>query len=377
MHLDFTDEQKMLRETLSRFLAEKYDFETRKKIIESETNERREFWASLAELGAFALVFPEDLGGLGGTPSDMLVLSHTFGEALCVEPWFATLALSGSVLRECGKDAVSPIIEDVIAGNTQLSLAYVESQSGYDPSYVETSVQQVEGGYVLNGKKIAVLGAPSADQILVSARMDGDVNSREGIHIFILDAATSGVNIQPYRTSVGLELADVILENVKLDEAAKLSDGESGLSLLESALEWGVVALCGEASGNCQRVLALTTQYSQERKQFGQPLSKFQALQHKMADMFIRTEEMVSMSYLASIEKQKMGPESKHALSAAKAQIALSCGFVGETAVQLHGGMGMSEEMVVGHYFMHGALLDNILGDRDYHLKRMIEFGAA
>ena len=371
MNLDFTEEQKMLRETLTRFLAENYDFETRKTIIESEATERRAFWAKLAELGAFALVFPEELGGLGGTPSDMLILSQTFGEALCVEPWFATLALSGSVLRECGKETVAPVIESIISGETQMSLAYVEGQSGYDPSFVETSAEKADGGYVLNGKKIAVLGAPSADKILVSARTDGDVDSRAGVHIFILDTATSGVSIQPYVTSVGLELADVILENVKLDDAAKLSDGESGLPLLESALEWGVVALCGEAAGNCQRVLALTTQYAQERKQFGQPLSKFQVLQHKMADMFIRTEEMVSMSYLASIEKQKMGPESKYALAAAKAQIAASCGFVGETAVQLHGGMGMSEEMSVGHYFMHGVLLDNILGDRDYHLKRM------
>ena len=371
MNLDFTEEQKMLRETLTRFLAENYDFETRKTIIESEATERRAFWAKLAELGAFALVFPEELGGLGGTPSDMLILSQTFGEALCVEPWFATLALSGSVLRECGKESVAPVIESIISGDTQMSLAYVEGQSGYDPSFVETSAEKVDGGYVLNGKKIAVLGAPSADRILVSARTNGDVDSRAGVHVFILDTATSGVSIQPYVTSVGLELADVILENVKLDDAAKLSDGESGLPLLESALEWGVVALCGEAAGNCQRVLALTTQYAQERKQFGQPLSKFQVLQHKMADMFIRTEEMVSMSYLASIEKQKMGPDSKHALAAAKAQIAVSCGFVGETAVQLHGGMGMSEEMSVGHYFMHGALLDNILGDRDYHLKRM------
>ena len=376
MHLDFTDEQKMLRETLTRFLAEKYDFDTRKKIVTSEANERREFWTSLAELGAFALVFPEDLGGLGGTPSDMLVLSQTFGEALCVEPWFATLALSGSILRECGKDSVNPIIEDIIAGQTQVSLAYVEPQSGYDPSYVETSAQKVDGGYILNGKKIAVLGAVSADKILVSARVDGNVNSRDGIHIFLLDTTTDGITIQPYSTSIGLEVADVIFENVKLDDAGKLSDDESGLPLLESALEWGIVALCGEASGNCQRILALTTQYAQERKQFGQPLSKFQALQHKMADMFIRTEEMVSMSYLASIEKQKMGPESKHAMSAAKAQIAVSCGFVGETAVQIHGGMGMSEEMAVGHYFMHGALLDNILGDRNYHLKQMIALKA-
>ena len=369
MHLDFTDEQKMIRDSISRYLADHYSFEARAKLIRAEDDKRVEVWRDLTEMGVWSAAFPEALGGYGGTPSDILAISEEFGKALFVEPFVSSVVLCGQLFREAGGESASSEIKKIIAGESHYSLAYLEPTSGYDPTFVETTAAKSATGYLINGVKTAVLGAPVADKFIISAQVKsgGEHDQTPGLFLVGADMAT----VESASTSVGLAVGDVILQDVEAPSDALLAQGSEADKLLESALEWGIVALCGEASGLCRRALELTTEYCRTREQFGAPLSKFQALQHKMADMFICTEELVSMSYLAAIKKQENADDKRKAIAAAKAQLGKSCEFVGETSVQLHGGMGMTEEMAIGHYFMHGVALNAMLGDKEYHLARM------
>ena len=369
MNLDYTDEQKMIRESLSRYLGDHYSFEDRVKLINEGGEARKKIWKDLSELGIWGAAFPEELGGLGGTPSDILGISEVLGQALFTEPFLSSVVLCGQLLREINSEQTRSEVEKIIAGDTQYCLAYLEPASGFDPAYIDTTATKTDQGYTLTGVKTAVVGAPAVDKIIVSAHIQESASSKRHPALFIVDAGV--VSIAAGVTAVGMPIGDITLQGVTVSDDALLVQGDGALDHLESALEWGIVSACGEASGLCRRALELTTQYCRTREQFGTPLSTFQVLQHKMADMFIHTEELVSMSYLATIKKQENASDKKKALSAAKAQLGKSCKFVGESSVHLHGGMGMTEEMAIGHYFMHGTMLNTLFGDRDYHLLRV------
>ena len=370
MNFDFTEEQEMLRDTLSRFLRDKYDFDTRQKIISSDEGWSKEIWSQMAEMGLMAAAFPEEFDGFGGTSADLLVLMEEFGKGLVVEPFLPTVVLCGQLLRETGGDHAQSLIPQIMAGDCIMGFGFAEPKSRFNLAHVETTAEKTGDGYILNGHKAVVLAAPIANKLIVSARTSKSATDEAGISLFLIDPKADGVSMQAYPTIDGLQAADVILDKVKIDNAALLGAEDGAFPIIEKVIDTAIVAICAEAIGLSRCMSDLTREYTRTREQFGQPISKFQVLQHKMVDMFIHTEEMISMAYMAAMKLDTPGNDPRVAASAAKVQLGKSLKFVGEAAIQLHGGMGITEEMAVGHYFMHGTMLELLFGNTDHHLKR-------
>ncbi|MGV6802468.1 MAG: acyl-CoA dehydrogenase family protein [bacterium] len=370
MNFDFTDEQEMFREQLARLIREKYDFETRGKIIASEKGYSPEFWMQLAEMGLLMVAFPEEYDGLGGGAVDIMVVMEEFGKGLVVEPYLPTVILAGGVLSVAGGKAARALLPQIGSGDLIMGLGFAEPYSRFDLHHVETTAEKTSHGYCLNGHKSVVLAAPIADKIIISARTEGANRDPDGISLFVLDKDTDGITIEDYQTIDGFRAGDVILDNVTVPADALIGEAGAGLPILEQVIDEAIVAISAEAMGLCQVMSALTLEYTKERQQFGQAIGKFQISQHKMADMFIYTQEMISMTYMATNKAALSENERRKAASAVKIQLGKSCKFVGETAIQLHGGMGITEEMQIGHYFMHATMLENMFGNMDYHYRR-------
>ena len=370
MNFDFSDEQTMLRDSLSRFLNDKYDFNARREIIRSDIGWNPQIWTQFAQMGLMGIAFPEEFEGFGGRASDMLVVMEEFGSSLVVEPYIPTVVLCGQILREVGGDIARGLISDIIAGDLIMAFAHYEPRSRFQLPYVEMTAQKNGQHYILDGKKAVVLGAPIAKKFIVSARVAGDKTDKEGLALFLVDANHSGITINGYPTIDGMKAGDLTFDKVEISENALLSKGASAFQIVERTIDRAIISLCAEAIGLCRKMCALTTEYTRTREQFGQPISKFQVLQHNMVDMFMYTEEMVSMAYMAAMRADTEINQISAPASAAKVQLGKSCKYVGETAIQLHGGMGITEEMAVGHYFMRGTMLCELFGDRDYHVKR-------
>ncbi len=370
MNFEFTEEQTMLRESLSRFLRDKYDFDSRQAILQSDEGWSREIWNRMAQMGLMGAAFPEDYGGFGGTAADMLVLMEEFGNALVVEPFLPTVVLAGQILRHANSDHSKTIIPRIISGELIMGFGYAEPRSRHCLSHVETTAKKEGKNYVLNGQKAVVLAAPIADKIIVSARTSGKTRDENGISLFILDANEKNLRIEGYPTIDGLQAGEIHLDNAEIPATALLTDEGKAFPLVERIIDNAIAAICAEAIGVCRRMCVLTNEYTRQREQFGQPISKFQVLQHNMVDMFIHTEEIVSMAYMAAMKADTDGTDTRQSASAAKVQLGKSCKFVGENAIQLHGGMGITEEMAIGHYFMHATMLETLFGNTKHHLKR-------
>ncbi len=370
MNFEFTEEQDMLRETLGRFLRDKYDFDKRRAIIESEEGWSREIWSGLAEMGVMGAAFPEDYDGFGGTHADLLVVMEELGKAIVVEPYLPTVVLCGQLLREVGGAHAQSLIPRICAGELIMGFGYAEPRSRFSLSHVETTAEKKGDHYVLSGRKGVVLAAPIADKLIVSARTSGAVTDEDGISLFLIDRDQDGVRIDGYPTIDGLRAGEVALDGAAVAKENLVGPEGGAYPLIERTIDRAIVAASAEAIGLCRRMNELTTDYCRQREQFGQPIGKFQVLQHKMVDMFIHAEEMVSMAYMAAMKADTEGHDLRVAASMAKVQLGKSLRFVGENAIQLHGGMGITEEMAVGHYFMHGAMLELLFGDTDYHRKR-------
>lgn len=370
MNFEFTEEQEMLRESLARFLRDKYDFDTRREIIASNEGWSREIWSGLAEMGVMGAAFPEDYDGFGGTHADLLIVMEELGRALVVEPYLPTVVLAGQLLREAGGAQAQALIPKISMGELIMAFGYAEPRSRFSLSHVETRAQESGDGYTISGRKAVVLGAPAADKLIVSARTSGAVADEDGISLFIIDRGQDGVRIEGYPTIDGLRAGEVHLENAAVARENLIGTAGGAFPLIERIIDRAIVAASAEAIGLCRRMNELTTDYCRQREQFGQPIGKFQVLQHKMVDMFIHAEEMVSMAYMAAMNADTEGHDLRIAASMAKVQLGKSLKFVGENAIQLHGGMGITEEMAVGHYFMHGTMLELLFGNTDYHRKR-------
>ena len=370
MNFEFSEEQTMIRESVSRFLREKYDFETRQSIINSDEGWSREIWAQFAEMGLMGAAFPEEYDGFGGSAADMLVLMEEFGAALVVEPFLPTVVLCGQILRQIGGDHAKAIIPEIISGEMIIGFGYAEPRSRYCLHHVEATAKKDGDEYLLSGRKAVVLAAPIANKIIISARTSGKPRDQDGISLFLIDRDTAGLSIEGYPTINGHLAGEVHLDNVRVKSSSLLGDEGKAFPVIEHTIDNAIIATSAEAIGLCKKMSALTNEYARQREQFGVPISKFQVLQHNMVDMFIHTEEMVSMAYMAVMKSDTPGSNTKKAASAAKVQLGKSCKFVGETAVQIHGGMGITEEMAIGHYFMHSTMLDSLFGNSDYHLKR-------
>ncbi len=369
MNFEFSEEQQMLRDSLSRFLRDKYDFEERQKIIASDDGWSREKWNQFAEMGLMAAAFPEDYDGFGGTSVDLMVIMEEFGKGLVVEPYLPTVVLSGGLLLETGGDKAKELIPAIASGELVMGFGFAEPHSRFDLFHVDTKAAKQRTDYILSGRKAVVFAAPIADKLIVSARTSGSNRDTDGISLFLLDTNTDGVRIDGYPTIDGLRAGDVYLDNVKIPAVNMIGEEGKALPTIEKIIDKAIVALSAEAMGVCRKMCELTSEYCRAREQFGQPISKFQVLQHTMVDMFIHTEEMTSMAFMAAMKTDANGHD-KAAASSAKVQLGKSCKFVGESAIQLHGGMGITEEMAVGHYFMHSTMMESLFGNSDYHLKR-------
>src|SRR5580692_4564338 len=372
MDFNFTEEQSMLRDTVTSFLNDKYDFEARKGIVKSEAGWRPDYWKAFAdELGILGAPFPEDLGGLGGGPVENMIVMEQFGRALVVEPYLGTVVIGGGFLKHSGHARAAELIGGIIAGDVVTAFAYAEPQGRYNWADLKTTARKDGAGYVLNGAKAVVVGAPWASHLIVTARTGGAQREAGGVSVFLVEKSAPGVVTRDYPTVDGARAAEVLFENVSVPADALIGPEGEGLPLVEAVVDEATVALCGEACGVLRRLHEGTVDYAKQRKQFGQPISQFQVLQHRMVDMFIELEQSISMTYMATIRLSDSDPvERAKAVSAAKVQIGKACRFVGQNAIQLHGGMGMTDEMAIGHYFKRATMIEGQFGSTDHHLAR-------
>ena len=377
MDFELSQDQVLLKDSVDRFVQNDYGFEQRRKLVATDEGFSAKNWSQFAELGWLGMPFPETYGGFGGTPVETMILMESFGTGIVVEPYIPTVVLGGGAILFGGsEDLKQEILPRVAEGKTKLALGFAERQSRYNLADVETTAKKDGSAYVLNGAKGVVLGAPSADHIIVSARTSGGSRDQEGITLFLVDKAADGVRVRGYPTADGGRAGEVYLENARVDASAAVGPVGGGLPILERVIDYGIAAICAEAVGAMKALNDLTLNYIKTREQFGQPIGKFQVLQHRMVDMFIAHEEAKSMAMMAAMRvTEDDWRERKRAMSAAKVQIGKSGRFVGQQGIQLHGGIGMTEEYAAGHYFKRLTMIDRTFGDTDYHLERFAALG--
>jgi len=370
MDFNFNDEQRQFADALKRWIARDYTFEARRAIVESRQGVSDAAWATLAELGMTALPVPEAQGGFSGSAVDMLVVMQELGRGLVVEPYLATV-LGAEFLRLGGRH--HDLLERVASGELKLACALGERQSRHDMRDIGTRATPDADGYLLSGEKKVVLHGAQAGMLVVSARSSGAGRSEAGISLFVIPADAAGLRITGYRTLDGLRAADVVLDGVRVDAGALIGAAGDAWPILDAALDYGAGLLCAEAVGAMEAIFDATLDYLKTRQQFGAPIGKFQALQHRMADMVIHLEQARSMALLAAVKLGASDPaERRRAVSAAKYRINLAARFIGQQAVQLHGGMGVTDELPAAHLFKRLSTIELSLGDADHHLARFI-----
>ena len=379
MNFDFTEEQNLLRGTLQAFLRDHYTFEARRAAIESHAGWRDETWRALAtDLGLLSVALPEHAGGFGGGAVETMIVMEELGSVLFVEPFLESCVMASGVLTRVGGSVADALIADISSGESIVACAWMESGadhrlggSRYRLSNVATRARrEASGGWRLDGRKTVVMAAPWASKLIVSARTSGAPGDAAGISLFVVDKAAAGVSATDYATIDGRRASDIAFENVELPIDALLGNDGDALPILEQVGDEAIAAVCAEAVGVLKRMYADTAEYMRQRRQFGQPLASFQALQHRMVDMYLQLEMATSAMYLAALTLTEAAPERARAASAAKVTIARACRFIGQNAVQLHGAMGMTDELPLSHYFKRATTLEYEFGSVDFHLAR-------
>jgi len=370
MDFSLTQEQKQFAEAVRRWVEKDYNFEHRKKIVESAAGVSDTAWAALAELGAMALPIPEGQGGFSGSAIDMMVVMQELGRGVVIEPYFATVLGAEFLKKAGGHDSV---LEQLAGGEVKLATALSEKQSRHDLFDIATTAAKNSDGYVLNGTKTVVLHGAQADKLIVSARSSGAQRDTDGISLFLIDADTAGVTRRDYRTIDCQRAADISLKNVQVPAGALLGAAGSGWETIDAVSDYGVTLLCAEAVGLMEAITGATLEYLKTRQQFGVPIGKFQVLQHRMAEMFMEMEQARSMATLAAVKVSSSDVEERRrTVSAAKARVGQAARYVGQQAVQLHGGMGVTNELPAAHMFKRLTMIEVSLGDTDHHLARFI-----
>ncbi len=371
MDFNFTEEQSMVRDTVASFLQDKYDFETRRKIVASESGWRADYWKAFAEeLGILGASFSEELGGLGGGAIDNMIIMEEFGKALVIEPYLGTVVIGGGFMKHSGYAGAASVIEGIVGGAITIAFAYAEPQARYTWQDLKTTARKEGSGYVLNGHKAVVVGAPFATHLVVTARTGGAQRDAGGVSVFLIDKTLPGVVTRDYPTVDGGRASEVYFENVSIPADALIGEEGGGLPLVNKVIDEATAAVGAEAVGVLRKLHEGTLDYAKQRKQFGTAISNFQVLQHRMVDMFIEVEQAVSMTYMATIKLDESDAERAKAVSAAKVRIGRACKFVGQNAIQIHGGMGMTDELAIGHYFKRASIIEGLFGSVDHHLKR-------
>ena len=366
MNFDYTEEQIALQDTLRRFFSRDYGFEHRRAVAASADGFDRAAWKTFAELGLLALPLPGDHGGLDGNAVDVQLVMEMLGRGLALEPYLSTVVLCGGLIRDSAAPSQrEALLPGIAGGESMLALAHFEPGQRYEADRITTTATRSGSGWRLDGGKAVVLGAPSANMFIVSAV------AAEGLSLFLVGAGASGLSLRAYPTQDGARAGDLRLAGVEVAADALVGAAGGGLEIVERALDHANAALCAEAVGIMGALNEITLEYLKTRKQFGMPIGKFQALQHRMADMVIATEQARSMATLAAVRADSTTPaERSRAVAAAKAYVLQSARLVGQQAVQLHGGMGVTDELVVGHYFKRLTMIALTFGDADYHLGR-------
>jgi len=377
MDFDLSEEQRLLKESVDGLLTDSYDFEARKKYQKEKGGWSKAVWSKLAEQGLLGLPFAEADGGFGAGAVETMIVMEALGRALVLEPYLATVVIGGGFLRHGGSDAQKAAhIPGIIDGSKTFAFAQLEKNSRYDLADVTTSAKKKGSGWVIDGEKFVVINGENADTLIVTARTRGDRRDRSGIGVFLVPANAKGVVRKGYPTQDGLHAADITLTGVEVGADAVIGDGENALPLIERVVDEARMAMCAEAVGAMDESLKTTVEYIKTRKQFGVAIGSFQALQHRASDMFVALEQARSMSMFATMAADFDDPKERaRAVAAAKVQIGKSGKFVGQQSIQLHGGIGMTQEAKIGHYFKRLTMIENTFGDTDYHLRRVTDAG--
>jgi pimeloyl-CoA dehydrogenase small subunit len=377
MDFDLSEEQRLLKESVDGLLGDAYDFDSRRKYMEEKGGWSKTIWNKFAEQGLLGLPFSEDDGGFGAGAVETMIVMEALGRALVIEPYLATVVIAGGLLRHGGSAAQKQAhIPSIIDGSKTFAFAQLEKNSRYDLFDVATSAKKKGEGWVIDGEKFVVLNGEGADVLVVTARTKGGQRDADGIGVFLVPAAAKGIARKGYPTQDGLHAADISFTGVEVGADAAIGNPENSLPLIERVADEARTALCAEAVGLMDESLQATVEYLKTRKQFGVPIGSFQTLQHRAADMFVALEQARSMSMFATMATDfENAKERATAVAAAKVQIGKSGKFVGQQSIQLHGGIGMTMEAKIGHYFKRLTMIENTFGDTEYHLRRVSEGG--
>jgi alkylation response protein AidB-like acyl-CoA dehydrogenase len=368
MDLAYTETQDMLRDTLARFLSDNYSFDARQKMIASADGRDPGIWRALSsELGLTCAPFAEEHGGMGGGALENMIMMEELGKVIAIEPWLQTVVIGGGALKAVGGAKADEVIPQIISGDAVIAFAYAEPQGRYNLADIGTTAKADGGGYVLNGHKAVVYAAPWATHLLVTARTGGSRRDRAGVELFLIDAKAKGVTRRDYPTVDGFRASEVYFENVAIPGDALLA---GGIDLIERIVDEATIATCAESAGIAGVMVNQTVEYTKQRKQFGMPIAKFQVLQHRMSDMFCEAEQIASMALMGTLKLDEPAEARKAAVSLAKAKVSRGLRITGQHAIQTHGGIGITMELGIGHYFKRATMIEGQFGSADHHLER-------
>jgi pimeloyl-CoA dehydrogenase small subunit len=377
MDFDLSEEQRLLKDSVDGLLTDAYDFELRKKYMKEKGGWSKAIWGKLAEQGLLGLPFAEADGGFGAGAVETMIVMEALGKAMVLEPYLATVVIGGGFLRHGGSEAQKAAhIPSIIDGSKTFAFAQLEKNSRYDLNDVATTAKKKGDGWIIDGEKFVVVNGENADTLIVTARTTGAQRDKAGIGVFLVPGNANGVVKKGYPTQDGLHAADISFTGVEVGADAAIGDPDNALPLIERVVDEARTAICAEAVGAMDESLKTTVEYLKTRKQFGVPIGSFQTLQHRAADMFVAVEQARSMSMFATMATDFDDARQRAtAVAAAKVQIGKSMKFVGQQAIQLHGGIGMTMEAKIGHYFKRLTMIENTFGDTEYHVRRVTEAG--
>ena len=370
MDFNLSKEQELLRDGLTKFLSTRYDLEKSRAAAKTGLGWQPEIWRAFAdELGILGATLPEEVGGIGGGPVELMVITEALGRALVVEPYVDTVVVGGGLLQRAGGERATSLLEQIASGTAIVALAAGESESGDRWQDIVTTAERDGDGWILHGRKTVAMTAPLATHLLVTAK------TAAGHSLFVVDvdSVDAGLSLTGYRTIDDRRAADLVFDGMRLPAGALLGEHGQAWPSLEQARDEGAAAICSEAVGCMRKVLADTVEYCKQRQQFGVPIGSFQVLQHRMVDMHIELEQAVAAVLLAVLHLDDEPAVRARSVSAAKATVGRAARFIGQQAVQLHGGMGMTEELAIGHYFKRLTAVQYEFGTTDHHIGRYAE----
>ena len=374
MDFTVTEEQSILADSVAKFIENDYDFETRQKIADSELGYSQEMWKTYAELGWTAVPFDEDDGGLGGGPVELMLMMEQFGRGLLIEPFLANIVLAGGVLRRAASpEQKEQWLAGIIEGTTQAALAFAEPQARFDINDIATTVTADGDGFVLTGRKTLVLNGGNADLLIVPARTSGAQTDKSGITLFAVAADGDGIDFKRYKTVDAQQAADIQLEKVRVDASAVLGEVDNGFAILQAVIDEATFAVCAEAVGIMRTMHDKTVEYAKNRVQFGVPIGSFQALQHRMVETLMSCEQSQSLLLWSTMVNNTGNNDARKSIHALKHQVGTAGIHVAKEAVQIHGGMGVTWELDIAHYFKRLTAIDLLFGNADYHLDKYVE----